>query len=70
MQTMTGRLAKAGNAYCATLNVGEMWVKRIGSTWHIVHRYTDPNGDRRWATLGTHATKRAALADAEALIAA
>lgn len=63
------RLAKAGNAYHATLNVGQMWVKRISGTWHILFTYTDPNGDRQWSTLGRHATKRDALADAQALIA-
>jgi hypothetical protein len=68
MQTTTERLAKVGKAYCATLNVGEMWVKRIDGTWHILYRYTDPNGDRQWAILGRHTTKGEALAEAQALI--
>ena len=70
MQTTTERLSKAGKAYHASLNVGQMWVKRIGSTWDVLYTYTDPNGDRQWLTLAKHVTKANALADAEALIAA
>jgi hypothetical protein len=70
MTNTTQGLGKAGKAYYASLNVGQMWVKRIGSTWHVVYTYTDPNGDRQWSTLATHVTKANALRDAEALIAA
>jgi hypothetical protein len=68
--TTTGTLAKAGKAYYANLDGGSIWVKRIDGTWHILHHFTNPNGDREWATLGLHATKAEALADATALIAA
>ena len=70
MTNTTKGLAKAGKAYYASLNVGQMWVKRISGTWNILYTYTDPNGDRQWSTLGQHATKSDALADARALIAA
>ena len=70
MTNTTERLRKAGKAYHVSLDVGQMWVKRVGSTWHILYTYTDPNGDRQWLTLGKHITKANALADAEALIAA
>lgn len=64
----TERLVKHGSAYCARLDVGEVWVKRISGTWQVIYRFINPQREWQWAILGRHATKRAALDDALRLI--
>ena len=58
------RWRKIGNAYRLTDEYSTLWVRKIGTRWHLIHRHN--NG---WGTLATHPTLASAQADGAALMA-
>jgi hypothetical protein len=68
---MEGRgsvLVKAGSAYYARVESGDLWVKRVGRQWRVLYSFTAPGGGRQWSTLGDYSTRGGALEAARALL--
>jgi hypothetical protein len=57
------RWIKVGKAYTLQDEHSELWVRRMGSRWHVAHRTT-----QGWITLGRFATLAEAQADGSALM--
>jgi hypothetical protein len=62
---------KCGLAHRAVLDeASALWLRRNDSHgFDLLYEFVDPNGRMRIARLGSHRTKAAAIADAEALVA-
>ena len=68
----TANFRKMGKAYRTEDGLGGyLWVRLTAPhTYSLVRQYDDATGSTRCDTLGTHRTKAAAIADANALLSA
>ena len=66
----TANFRKMGKAYRTDDGLGGyLWVRRVAPhTYALVRQHRDATGSTRCDTLGTHRTKAAAIADANALL--